>query len=181
MTKFLQICAALLVVLALWPAYTVYHLWGSHPPPRWDAASLAALTAELSDADGKPAPAHALDAARRVLVYFSASWCPPCQEFTPQLVAWYHAHSDGRTLPLLFVSYDRDAAAMRQHMSDDHMPWWGVAFGSDSAKDLTQAYGATAIPVLVLLDDHGRVLSDSVAGGFSFDPQPVLTAALAGR
>jgi nucleoredoxin len=115
-----------------------------------------------------------------MLIYFSASWCPPCQAFTPQLVEWYKAHGDAATMPLLFVSHDHDAAAMRQYMSDDHMPWWGVAYGSGSAQALKHAYCGSGIPDLVLLDDHGRVLSDSFDGGRYLGPQQVLAAATAG-
>jgi thiol-disulfide isomerase/thioredoxin len=180
MGRLMLIAAALLVALLVWNRSGAATGAAVHVPMIWDAAHLAALTAELGDADGKPAPAHALSGAKRVLVYFSASWCPPCQAFTPKLVDWYKAHGDATTLPLLFVSHDHSAAAMRQYMSDDHMPWWGVAYGSDGAKALTHAYCGSGIPDLVLLDDHGRVLSDSFDGGRYLGPQQVLAAATAG-
>jgi thiol-disulfide isomerase/thioredoxin len=176
MGRFVLAGAALLIALLWWNQQAA-----PAPALAWDAAERATLTAALSDAAGKPAPPGALTAAKRVLVYFSASWCPPCQAFTPQLVAWYTAHGDGGTLPLLFVSHDHSAAAMRQYMQDDRMPWWGVDFASPSAKALERAYGGPGIPDLVLLDDHGRVLSDSFAGTRYLGPQQVLAAAEAGR
>jgi thiol-disulfide isomerase/thioredoxin len=182
MGKFLLLATALVAILLLWnhrsggPAAAAAHL-----PMVWDAPHLAALTADLSDADGKPAPPGALTSAKRMLVYFSASWCPPCRAFTPQLVEWYKAHGDLRTLPLLFVSHDRNVTAMRQYMSDDHMPWWGVAFDSASAVALRQAYCGPGIPDLVLLDDHGQVIGDSFAGMRYLGPEQVLTVAEAGR
>jgi nucleoredoxin len=169
--------------LVLLAAVLAVALWwlnsggASHVPLTWDAAQLAALTADLSDADGKPAPQRTLSGAKRVLVYFSASWCPPCRAFTPRLVEWYKAHGDATAMPLLFVSNDNDAAAMRQYMRDDHMPWWGVAFGSASAMALRRAYQGSGIPDLVLLDDHGQVLSDSFVAGRYAGPQRVLAAA----
>jgi thiol-disulfide isomerase/thioredoxin len=178
MGRFLLILAAGLgLALVLWNRSGASR--ASRVPMVWDATHLAALTADLSDADGKPAPPSALKAAKRMLIYFSASWCPPCQAFTPQLVEWYKAHGDAATMPLLFVSHDHDAAAMRQYMSDDHMPWWGVAYGSGSAQALKHAYCGSGIPDLVLLDDHGRVLSDSFVSGRYLGPQQVLTAAAA--
>jgi thiol-disulfide isomerase/thioredoxin len=172
----LLVIAALLVVALVW-----WNRGGGPPTPlTWDASQLAALTADLSDAAGTPAPPRALSGAKRMLVYFSASWCPPCQAFTPRLVAWYQAHGDPATLPLLFVSEDHSAAAMREYMTADRMPWWGVAFGSGNAKALRQAYGGPGIPRLVLLDDHGRVLADSSAAGPYCNADPVLAAA-AGR
>ncbi len=154
---------------------------GHAAPMTWDKAHLETLAADLSTADGKPAPPGALGGAKRTLVYFSASWCPPCRAFTPELVAWYKAHGDPAKMPLLFVSFDRDAADMRAYMSDDHMPWWGVAFGSASAQALTRSYAGTGIPDLVLLDEHGQVLVDSYADGRYLGPHQVLAAVAAGK
>ena len=172
MGKLLLFAAVLGVGLVWWN-----RSGSSHAPLTWDAHHLTALSADLSDADGNKAPPQALTKAKRVLVYFSASWCPPCRAFTPLLVEWYKAHAEATTMPLLFVSCDRSATAMRQYMSDDHMPWWGVAFGSESAKALRKAYCGSGIPDLVLLDDHGQVLADSFDGGRYLGPQQVLTVA----
>jgi thiol-disulfide isomerase/thioredoxin len=173
MGKFLVYAALLGIALMWWN----HGSGGSRTPLTWDAAHLDALTADLSDADGAKAPPRVLSRARHVLVYFSASWCPPCQAFTPRLVEWYKAHGSPVTLPLLFVSQDQSAGAMRQYMRDDRMPWWGVAYGSDSAKALRKAYGGSGIPDLVLLDDHGQVLCDSFDAGRYLGPQQVLAAA----
>lgn len=172
MGKLLLFAAVLGVGLVWWN-----RSGSSQAPLAWDAHHLTALTADLSDADGNKAPPLALGKAKRVLVYFSASWCPPCRAFTPKLVEWYKAHGDPATLPLLFVSHDHSADAMKQYMSDDHMPWWGVAFGSESARALRKAYCGAGIPDLVLLDDHGQVLADSFDAGRYLGPQQVLTAA----
>ncbi len=174
MGKYLLLAAVLIAALAWWSRAS-----RAHTPMPWDASHLAALTADLSDAAGNQAPPRALSGARRMLIFFSASWCPPCRVFTPRLVEWYQAHGSAATLPLLFVSADRSAAEMKQHMIDDHMPWWGVAFGSDSARALAQAYGSSLYPDLVLIDDHGQVLADSYTTGPYHDLEHVLTAAAA--
>jgi nucleoredoxin len=142
---------------------------------------VGALAADLADAHGTPAPARALAGAERVLVYFSANWCPPCRAFTPELVAYYHAHGGGKAFQLLFVSNDQSAGAMRAYMREDDMPWWGVRFGSESARALRKAYAGDGIPCLVLLDGEGRVLADSYVGGRYVGPRAVLAAFDAAR
>lgn len=43
-----------------------------------------------------------------VALYFSASWCPPCQEFTPRLVGIYtEAQRKHKDFELIFVSHDK--------------------------------------------------------------------------
>jgi thiol-disulfide isomerase/thioredoxin len=58
---------------------------------------------ELLSKDG---PVSARDAlkGKYVGVYFSASWCPPCQRFTPKLVEAYTDSLKGKNLEIVFVS-----------------------------------------------------------------------------
>lgn len=154
-------------------------LWSnqaSPSAPTWDRARVAALTADLADAEGMSAPSQTLLGTKPVLIYFSASWCPPCRAFTPELVAYYKAHGGGSAFQLLFVSNDQSEAAMHAYMHDDAMPWWGVRYHSASAKALTQAYCGRGIPCLVMLDPHGKVLADSFVSGRYVGPHEVLKA-----
>jgi nucleoredoxin len=160
-------------------------LWHGHPavpaPITWDRPLIAALTADLIDKDGTPAPRELLRDPKRVLVYFSASWCPPCRAFTPELVAYYNTHHGGSAFQLLFVSEDEGAGAMRGYMRGDAMPWWGVRYASPSAHALGKAYAGPGIPCLVLLDGQGHVLADSYVNGRYVGPQEVLKALDEGR
>jgi nucleoredoxin len=170
-----------MVLAALIGAVVWFFATGSSPPPAWDHQKIAALTADLHDADGKPAPPSTLTGAKHVLVYFSASWCGPCRAFTPELVAYYKSHGGGSAFQLLFVSSDQTADAMYAYMHDDAMPWWGVRFQSESAKALAKAYRGPGIPCLVLLDQHGWVQADSFVNGRYVGPHEVLKALEAAR
>jgi nucleoredoxin len=116
-----------------------------------------------------------------VLVYFSASWCPPCQAFTPVLCEYYRTHGGGTRFQILFVSSDESAEAMAAYMRDDAMPWWGVRFDSASAQALTRAYAGEGIPCLVLLDAKGAVIADTYVDGRYAGPAQVLAALDAAR
>ena len=53
-------------------------------------AVVALLGETLVDSAGQAHPtARALAGKEAVLLYFSASWCPPCKHFSPQLIATY--------------------------------------------------------------------------------------------
>ena len=92
-------------------------------------------------------------------LYFSAHWCPPCRMFTPKLVEWYKdfkaKHPD---FELVFVSGDRDQAAMEEYIKEAGMPWPAVAY--DKARgEVFEKYSSQGIPYLVLVGDDGQALT----------------------
>ena len=107
-------------------------------------------------------------------LYFSAHWCPPCRMFTPKLVDWYNSfkpkHPD---FELVFVSSDRDQAAMEEYIKGDNMPWPAVKF--DQAQSETfQKFGSSGIPYLVLIDSEGNAVTAQPGNEWQ-SPQEVLS------
>jgi len=131
-------------------------------------APLSGIAAKFSNSlmtmeDGTP---RALDASRLAGVkywafYYSASWCPPCRAFTPDLVSFYRdfkpSHPD---FELIFVNYDRSEDDMLNYMRSDAMPWPAVWYADIDNPDLdARKYCGNGIPSLVLVDEKGNVLS----------------------
>lgn len=108
-------------------------------------------------------------------LYFSASWCGPCRQFTPELVdAYGKIRAQHPEFELVFVSNDRSAADMQGYMRDDHMAWPALRYDAiGSSRDVTR-YAGPGIPCLVLVDANGKVLSDSFRGGGYVGPDLVL-------
>jgi len=107
-------------------------------------------------------------------LYFSAHWCPPCRMFTPKLVEWYNnfkrKHPD---FELVFVSSDRDQAAMEEYIKGDNMPWPAVKF--DQAQSETfRKFGSSGIPYLVLIDNEGNAVTTQPDNEWQ-SPQEVLS------
>lgn len=144
------------------------------------------LEGRLVRLDGRKvraAPAGAVNGARLVALYYSASWCGPCKQFTPQLVSAYRElKAKHPEFEVVFVSSDRSEGAMEDYMKDDGMPWLAVDY--DRRDEKLMGYCGPGIPCLVLVNEHGRVLSDSFVGDNYRGPQAVLADArrmLAGR
>lgn len=104
-------------------------------------------------------------AGKKIGIYFSASWCPPCRAFTPQLVAAYNQlKADGKPFEVVLVPHDQTEAAMEKYMKDYDMPWQAVPFGDKRIEALNRKFAVTGIPKLVVIDDAGNIRSSEARG-----------------
>lgn len=94
---------------------------------------------------------EALSNKTAVGLYFSASWCPPCRAFTPQLSEKYRTSYRGKGMEIVFVSSDRDEPSFKEYHS--HMPWLALPFDAFQVRQsLASRFSVRGIPMLVVLD-----------------------------
>lgn len=110
----------------------------------------------LLDGKGDKVSPDVLD-GKVVGVYFSASWCGPCQKFTPELVK-YHARNKDR-FEIVFVSSDRTEDDQFAYMKKAGMDWPAVKHNSDAAKALKEKYEVRGIPTLVMVRGDGETIT----------------------
>lgn len=107
----------------------------------------------LERPDGSQVAAgEALASCSLVMLYFTASWCPPCRRFTPKLVELYRQQTNG-AVEIVLVSSDDDDQDAAEYRS--HQPWLSLPSlgreGSEAVRDLCQVRG---IPQLLVLDSQ---------------------------
>lgn len=136
--------------------------------------TLDGMMGSLITKGGKYAETSRLSGKKYLFIYFSAHWCPPCRAFTPKLVQFYNTNQKNADFDLLFVSSDKDQAAMDGYMTETSMPWVGLKVGHHRVKQLKEKYGVAGIPCLVLLDDKDQVLASSYEGANYLGPEVAL-------
>lgn len=95
-----------------------------------------------------------------VLVNFSASWCPPCREETPQLLDFARQHQATGNAVVLAVAFDpTDISNLAAFLAKSHAPWPAV---DDMSAEV--AYGVKGIPESFLVDPHGKVVNAFLGG-----------------
>jgi nucleoredoxin len=109
-------------------------------------------------------------AGKVVLVYFSAHWCPPCRAFTPHLKDFYNGlQKKGASFEIVFASSDRDEAGFNEYYGE--MPFAAIPYSNRAAKEkLASNFGVSGIPMLIVLDTDGSVLSKKGRNLVSSDP-----------
>lgn len=95
-----------------------------------------------------------------VLLYFSASWCPPCRQFTPLLVDFYNkVNAQHKAAEIILVSADRTQEDFQKYF--EKMPWLAVPFEEETIRaSLAQKCQVTTIPNLSLMDSQGNPVKE---------------------
>ena len=80
---------------------------------------------------------------RWVVVNFFASWCPPCQQEQPELVAFAYAHRSPGDAALVSVVYDDTVSSARGFMQSTGASWPAVV---DPGGQIALNYGVRGPP-----------------------------------
>ena len=134
--------------------------------PASGAAGLAELLGDtLLTKEGEVPVSTALAGKKHIMLYFSAHWCPPCKQYTPELARAYTASAKAPAeVAIVFVSSDRDQKSFDSYYAE--MPFYALPFGArDEAASLGEKFGIRGIPTLVLLDGEGKLVNASITGG----------------
>ncbi|MCH2204803.1 MAG: redoxin domain-containing protein [Lentisphaerales bacterium] len=117
-----------------------------------------------------------ISSKKYTLLYFSASWCPPCQKFTPSLVS-SNAIFNNLNCGVVLVSGDKNDSAMFNYMKSKKMPWPAISYNSRGTANL-EKYGQRYIPSLTLVDSKGNIV---VQGSGSSTTMDKIASALQAR
>lgn len=108
--------------------------------PEFELEQLGGGEVALAQFRGKP-----------VIVDFWATWCAPCKESIPVLVAFQKKYAE--RVQVLGVSVDWEREAVAPFVAE-HAMNYPVLFGDES---LALDYGAPGFPALFVIDAQGRI------------------------
>jgi len=114
------------------------------PAPEFTLNTFDGRPVSLSDLRGKP-----------TLINFWASWCPPCLEETPALVAAYDELKQANPdIEFVGIGTNDDRENLRKFAEDNRIPYLIV---EDPDGRVSDAYGVLGMPTTVFVDSSGIV------------------------
>jgi nucleoredoxin len=93
------------------------------------------------------------------IFYYTASWCGPCQRYTPTLVEWYEENKND-SFELVLISSDRDEDAMEAYAESKSMPWPQLELKETEDFKEQFDHGVRGIPSVIVCDLDGKNLGN---------------------
>lgn len=135
------------------------------------------LDGNLEKLDGKSLKRYTLEKkpTKYYLFYYTASWCGPCQSFTPSLVKFYDENkASSDEFEIVLITSDRDEDAMEEYAKEKAMNWPHLKLSKVEKFKKDFQHPGGGIPNLVLTDLEGKLIKTSYEGEKYMGPNVVM-------
>jgi len=128
------------------------------------AAKVQAVEIRFTSVDGREVDLAKLR-GKVVLIDFWATWCGPCKEELPNVLAAYRKyHAQGFEVIGVSLDSEKDRQKLIDYCREHDLPWPQHFDGMGWKNEFAARYSIKAIPAMFLLDQEGRVAATDARG-----------------
>jgi peroxiredoxin len=126
---------------------------------------LGSVVADFSQSDtaGNPVNISAYR-GKYVLIDFWASWCRPCRQENPNVVAAFDKFKN-KNFTIVGISLDQNKKAWVDAIKMDGLNWSQLSDLKGWSNQVAAIFKITSIPQNLLLDPEGRIIAKNLRGG----------------
>jgi len=118
----------------------------------------------INDMDGKARKlSEWLGKGQYVMIDFWASWCGPCRQEMPNVVANYAKYHE-KGFEIIGISFDQKADAWKNAVSQMGMAWPQLSDLGGWKSAAVGIYGISSIPASILFDGTGKIVALDLRG-----------------
>ncbi len=107
---------------------------------------------DATDQAGHPASLAAYH-DKVVIMYFWATWCPPCVTASPYIQRFHDDFADEQRVVVLGIHFD-DQGDPAAYFDENGYTFPNV----DDGREIVEAYGITRIPTILVIDRTGTIV-----------------------
>lgn len=117
-----------------------------------------------NDRDGNPVKLSDVYSKNQyTLIDFWASWCGPCREENPNVVAVFNDYK-GKGFGVIGVSLDKERERWLKAIEDDKLAWTQVSDLKYWQNEAAAMYAINSIPSNCLVDKTGKIIAHNLRG-----------------
>lgn len=121
------------------------------------AKGSAAPEMEINDINNKPVSMKSTLNGKLGMIYFWASTCPHCMEYSPKVFDIYQKYKS-KGFEVYAVSLDNDYSAWLKAIQDMKLEWVNVSELKGWKSSVIETYGLERTPSIFLVDKEGTIL-----------------------